>query len=325
MTSFIKGSKESIAEIILQSQLRFKKYSAEENMLKFAIVAYRDHEPQDTTFITKTQNFSSSNEIINFLDNLTASGGGDPPEAVLDGLNEAVFNLNWRSDSEKILFLLLDNPGHGIRFGTNYDCPCGLHENIILNKMKEKEISFHIIRPNEINIKLDKMIELFSKYVEIDILELDTHKKSKYYSDTKVDPVIENRIFGKGRFSSSNFKNKPIIISKKYYSSDESSFSSNEDISSMKIKKRSRSRSKDKSPYFGSSVGKEIKKKYMVPMVNISELDLLAESKKYNFNDKMESEIIYDNSEDLIESNIKDHISKIVIDKLERCLNLNDK
>ena len=180
MSSYIEGAKESILDIIDLTNKRFINSRSDTDLIKFGIVAYRDHPPQENTFVTKLHNFSDSNQAYNFLNTLSASGGGDPPEAVLDGLNDAVFNLNWREDSEKIIFLLLDNPGHGIRFGTYYDCICKYHEKDILPAMKKNNIQFCIIKPKDNNTKLDKMISIFSEYINIDIHELEKYSQINF-------------------------------------------------------------------------------------------------------------------------------------------------
>lgn len=302
MMSYINGAKESIKEIMTQSQIRFKNLKAEENLLKFAVVAYRDHEPQDSTFVTKTQNFSSYSEIISFLDTLVASGGGDPPEAVLDGLNEAVNNLSWRDESEKMLFLLLDNPGHGIRFGTRYDCPCGLHESKILPEMKKKDICFHIIRPNESNLKLDNMINIFKEYIDIEILELEKYKRINIVYERKMDESLEFKIFNRGRFNSHS---KDI---KKNKHMSEISESSEENKMSICLS-RSRSRSKEK---------EKLKIRNDIDI----ERSPHRETPKLSSRD-LTKEYICEDVEMNIESGIKDHISKVVIDKLNRYLETN--
>lgn len=301
MMSYINGAKESIREIMIQSQIRFKRCKADEMLLKFGIVAYRDHPPQEKSFVTKIQDFTTYQSASAFLNILTASGGGDPPEAVLDGLNEAVHSLKWRDTSEKIIFMLLDNPGHGIRFGTNYDCPCGLHESNILTAMKSKEISFHIIRTRDENFKLDKMIDIFKKYINIDIMELEKQKRYLVNSDyLMMNEDFENRVFNrtstKIRFNC--FKNK-------YASSLHSS--TTESISSRFVPKnsipRSRSRSKGRDHTENTN-----QLKFRPPA---------CENKKV-------TEVFSDDFEMNIESGIKDHISKVVIDKLNKCLNIID-
>lgn len=317
MMSYITGAKESIREIMVQSKIRFKRFNADESLLKFGVVAYRDHPPQEMSFLTKHIDFSNFQLASDFLNNLTASGGGDPPEAVLDGLNEAIVNLNWREMSVKILFLLLDNPGHGVRFGTNYNCPCGLNESFILDEMKKKQISFHIVRPKEKNEKLDKMIDIFRNYIEIDTMELEKHKRISINEERIMDEVLEMKIFSRSRIRNSasskrNSKHMEDIEEEPY--SPRGSVSSSKSPSyrkkSMKIDKRSRSRSRS------------LEKKMDVDH-EVEKHDTLKAEKKYGLRDHAvpKDTISYD-VEMSIESGVKDHISKVVIEKLNQYLKI---
>ena len=51
---------------------------------------------------------------MKFLDKLEAVGGGDPPEAVLDGM-AAASELGWSSgdNTARYIFHLFDAPPHG--------------------------------------------------------------------------------------------------------------------------------------------------------------------------------------------------------------------
>ena len=173
MCSYIAGAKDSIQKIINDAKLSLEKLNAKESSLLFAIVAYRDHPPQDSTFVTKICDFTSSINAEKFLHELTASGGGDVPEAVLDGLHDAIYNVNWREKSEKFCFLIADAPPHGKRFveggdGFSNGCPCGFSEEIMLPKMKEMKIDFTVLK---VNNTVEKMIEIFSKYINMDVFQ----------------------------------------------------------------------------------------------------------------------------------------------------------
>ena len=51
--------------------------------MRFALVSYRDHPPQDTSFITKTFEFTNSISVMqSYVQTMSAAGGGDGPEAV---------------------------------------------------------------------------------------------------------------------------------------------------------------------------------------------------------------------------------------------------
>lgn len=82
--------------------------------LRLAIVAYRDHPPQDVSYVTKTLPFTSAvPEVKEFLKSLYASGGGDGPEAVTAAM-KACLDLDWRPNSSKMVVLIADAPPHGI-------------------------------------------------------------------------------------------------------------------------------------------------------------------------------------------------------------------
>ncbi|KAK2462143.1 hypothetical protein APHAL10511_005841 [Amanita phalloides] len=93
--------------------------------LRFGVVAFRDYPPQDKTFITKalTPVPGSNPEQVTFttdpgkvasvLTTLTATGGGDGPEAQSDALQMAV-QAQWNTKATKVAILITDSPPHGI-------------------------------------------------------------------------------------------------------------------------------------------------------------------------------------------------------------------
>ena len=82
---------------------------------KFAVVAYRDHPPQDDTFITEIRSFTSSSILIKqYLSTLSATGGGDGPESLQTALYDVLNNLNYRKNSQKIIIVITDAPPHGL-------------------------------------------------------------------------------------------------------------------------------------------------------------------------------------------------------------------
>lgn len=81
--------------------------------LRIALIAYRDHPPQDRSYVTKTFPFTTSvPEIKQHLHTLYASGGGDGPEAVTAAMAELVA-LPWRPSATKLAVLITDAPPHG--------------------------------------------------------------------------------------------------------------------------------------------------------------------------------------------------------------------
>ena len=79
--------------------------------LRLSCVGYRDH---GDDFVVRQSNFTTNfKQQINFLQQQTAAGGGDMPEAVDEALALAVDSLSWSSSARtKLLFLVLDAAPH---------------------------------------------------------------------------------------------------------------------------------------------------------------------------------------------------------------------
>lgn len=178
MSPFFAGVKRFVRKLIQDANKTLSQYIVDEvNLLKVGMVLYKDHPPQDKTYITKviplTSDFAKFKEE---LKKTTAKGGGDEAEAVLDGLYEAVFNIKWRSKSEKFIYHVLDGPPHGEDFSFTVKdnflkgCPCGYDYEQILIKMREMEIEYNIVK---LSNDLDPMIELFQKVIKIDVMVPD--------------------------------------------------------------------------------------------------------------------------------------------------------
>jgi hypothetical protein len=82
--------------------------------LRFGLIAFRDHPPQDMSFVTKNFGFSSDIAVMQAnLRKLRAGGGGDGPEAVTAAL-AAALTVDWRVDASRMVVLIVDAPPHGI-------------------------------------------------------------------------------------------------------------------------------------------------------------------------------------------------------------------
>lgn len=79
---------------------------------RFSLVCYRDIGMGDE-YVTRTFDFTSNlNEFHANLSKQTAGGGGDTPEAMQKGLEDAV-KLQWRDDdTARLVFLIADAPPH---------------------------------------------------------------------------------------------------------------------------------------------------------------------------------------------------------------------
>lgn len=99
----------------LQAELYDVITRAKENLpdteLKLGSVFYRD---KGDDYLTKNFDFSENiSQVSDFIKKQKAGGGGDYPEAVVDGLEQSINMLNWDEDARaKLLFVLLDAPPH---------------------------------------------------------------------------------------------------------------------------------------------------------------------------------------------------------------------
>jgi hypothetical protein len=115
--------------------------------LRFALVEYRDHPPQETSFAARPYPFADGEQLQRVLDLLVPAGGGDAPEAVLDGLIAAA-NLQWREHADRLCFLVGDAPPHG--YGESGDawshgCPCRATPNGVIELLNGRRIRLHTI------------------------------------------------------------------------------------------------------------------------------------------------------------------------------------
>ena len=156
MGSYIQRAKETIFRMIVDL-----KDMNPRAVIEIGFVAYLDH---CDNWITDTMKFTTSEQNINrFVDELSAQGGGDYPEAVADGLYAARHML-WKPDAAKILIHILDAPPHGTKYcnsnGDSYPsgCPCGYDCNQLLKEMYEMNIQYNILNCTD---QLDYMVSVF--------------------------------------------------------------------------------------------------------------------------------------------------------------------
>lgn len=83
--------------------------------IRFGLVAFRDHPPQEDSFVTQEYPFTS--DVASFasdLASLTAEGGGDEPDCQGDAL-VAAYKADWRDEATKVVVLVTDSLPHGVR------------------------------------------------------------------------------------------------------------------------------------------------------------------------------------------------------------------
>ncbi|KAF8322588.1 hypothetical protein DL93DRAFT_1026162 [Clavulina sp. PMI_390] len=116
--------------------------------LRIGLIAFRDHPPQDHTYVTQNFGFSSDIKKVHAdLKTLYASGGGDGPEAITAALGEAL-NMEWRPKASKMIVLIADAPPHGIgEYGDGFDdgSPDGLDPLQIAREMAARGITLFFV------------------------------------------------------------------------------------------------------------------------------------------------------------------------------------
>eukprot|EP00160_Parvularia_atlantis_P013111 Unigene2713_Nuclearia_a/m.8397 Unigene2713_Nuclearia_a/g.8397 ORF Unigene2713_Nuclearia_a/g.8397 Unigene2713_Nuclearia_a/m.8397 type:complete len:388 (-) Unigene2713_Nuclearia_a:295-1458(-) len=108
MGSYIASATRSIHNIVEKIK------QAEHADVRFALVAYRDHPPQESTFVTQTYAFTGDvDEMTTYLSKISATGGGDGPEAVTAAMRVAR-DMPWRPNATKVAVIIADAPPHGL-------------------------------------------------------------------------------------------------------------------------------------------------------------------------------------------------------------------
>jgi hypothetical protein len=116
--------------------------------LRVGLISFRDHPPQDHTYVTKNFGFTSDiKKVKEHLKTLYASGGGDGPEAVTAALGEAL-EMEWRPEAGKMIVLIADAPPHGIgEYGDGFDAgsPDGRDPLVLARQMAQRGITLFFV------------------------------------------------------------------------------------------------------------------------------------------------------------------------------------
>ena len=142
MGSYIESARQNIRKIVEEI------VSSEKSDVRLALVEYRDHPPQDRSFVTRAHDFTASTKTMKgWLDNCSAGGGGDCPEAVADALHD-ILKLNWREGSTKICVCISDAPPHGLGCGGDgfpNGCPAGIDPMAVTHELAEKGVTIYMV------------------------------------------------------------------------------------------------------------------------------------------------------------------------------------
>ena len=142
MGSYINSARDNIRKIVEQI------VASEKSDVRLALVEYRDHPPQDRTFVTRAHDFTRSAKTMKgWLDNCSADGGGDTPEAVADALHD-ILKLSWRDEATKICVCISDAPPHGLGIGSDGfpdGCPAGIDPIEVTHQLAQKGITIYMV------------------------------------------------------------------------------------------------------------------------------------------------------------------------------------
>lgn len=116
--------------------------------LRLGLVSYRDHPPQDRSFASRVVPLTDDiSAIKKGVQRMEASGGGDGPESVTDGLYDIV-RLGWRTNAARVVVWVGDAPPHGVEpegDGFPQGCPCGHHWYAQAENAREMGIVIHAV------------------------------------------------------------------------------------------------------------------------------------------------------------------------------------
>ncbi|TFG26004.1 VWA domain-containing protein [Candidatus Thorarchaeota archaeon] len=142
MGPYIQNVKTKILEII-----RTIKKEELCHRLRVGLVSYRDHPPEESSYVTKK--FELSSETVLIEQNvmlMDASGGGDGPEAVSTAL-QVMNKMEYLNESAKIAVLIGDAPPHGVEDGDRWPegTPDGAKWDKEAKKAFDKGIVIHTV------------------------------------------------------------------------------------------------------------------------------------------------------------------------------------
>jgi hypothetical protein len=120
--------------------------SADVNM-RIGVVEYRDHPPQDR-MVYRAHPMGDLRGAEEAIKHLRPQGGGDGPEAVLDGVLAACNELPWRVHARRVAVLVGDAPPHGIGAAGDHfrgGCPCGQTIESVTAAAEEARITLYAL------------------------------------------------------------------------------------------------------------------------------------------------------------------------------------
>jgi hypothetical protein len=111
MQPYIESAKTAIRDFVRQLTAANNSVTPD---VAFGIVAYRDHDDKSKTFVTKVYDLDTNiDQILARVQDLKAADGGDDPEAMFDGIYDALTSIRWRDViGHKVIITIADTSGH---------------------------------------------------------------------------------------------------------------------------------------------------------------------------------------------------------------------
>ena len=194
MSTYITQTKRAIEKMMenFKTRTHFLDY-------EFSFLGYRDYSDERSTFLFRQCDFKNHHnvdEIIRFIEKTDATGGGDTPEAVLDGLYESATKLSWKPNSVKIVFHIADAPPHGKEYFSGSDSYPSGHptnpKNIsdVVREFKKRNIKYCLIdcTSEESDLLYDMECVFGQKQ------NFFKFKKTKLCDDLKVYDVVSKNV-----------------------------------------------------------------------------------------------------------------------------------
>ena len=154
-----------------------KELSAKSSVdLRIGLVEYRDHPPQDKSFVTRINQLTADmKKMQKIINGLKADGGGDAPEAVYDGILDACTKVDWRPFSCRFVLLVGDAPPHGAQQSRSEPgrrrrdavsdawpegCPCGLTSDTVTAAAENNRVTIHALSMQDAPVTVESFTEI---------------------------------------------------------------------------------------------------------------------------------------------------------------------
>jgi Mg-chelatase subunit ChlD/uncharacterized protein YceK len=134
MSAEIDGAKAGVTELT-------DSIDARDINARYAIVSFKDDVEVDQSFTSRASHLKSS------VDQLSASSGGDVPEANFDAIERAL-DLNWRKNAQRVIVDITDAPSHYRGDGSGFS---DYTFDEVTQHLRETEVTFISVGPDQEN------------------------------------------------------------------------------------------------------------------------------------------------------------------------------